>query len=109
MLHQRTEQLYLNKKPLWTLDLNYDGFKWVDCKCDNKCVLGYVRTDGRQTVLVLFNFSDKEATIAPGMDGSTTTLLHTDWDTFGGNTHRAMKKSIEKQLPPYCGVFYEVK
>jgi len=43
------------------------------------------------------------------MDRSAAMILHTDWEAYGGNTRRSMKKSIEKQLPPYCGVLYVVK
>lgn len=90
--------------------MTYPGKKqWVDCKCDNKCVFGYTRTDGEQTLLAIFNFSDKEAVVAPELDGPATMLLHTDWDGFGGKTRRSMKKSIEKRLAPYCGVLYKVK
>lgn len=91
------------------MDHTYDGFKWVDCKSDNKCVFHYTRTDGKQTLLAMFNFSDKEAAIVPELDGGVTMLLHTDWDAFDGNTRCSMKKSLEKQLPPYCGVLYAVK
>ena len=101
--------LYLKKKAIWSQDHTYNGFKWVDCKSDNKCVFGYTRTDGTQTLLTLFNFSDKEATIAPEADGSVSMLLHTNWEAFGGNTRHSIKKSIEKTLPPYCGVLYTVK
>lgn len=101
--------LYLKKKSIWSLDHTYDGFKWVDCKSKNKCVFGYTRTDGKQTLLALFNFSDKEAAMAPELDGSATMLLNTGWESFGGNARRSTKKSIEKQLPPYCGILYEVK
>ena len=89
-------RLYLKKKSICALDHTYDGFKWIDCKSDNKCVFGYTRTDGKQTMLVLFNFSDKEAAIAPEVDGCAAILLHTDWEAFGGNTRRFVKKSIEK-------------
>lgn len=106
---RKLNQLYLKKKTIWVLDHTYDGFKWIDCKSDNKCVFGYTRTDGEKTILVIFNFSDTEADIALELDGSATMLLHTDWEVFGGKTRRSMKKYIEKQLPPYCGVLYEVK
>lgn len=99
-------RLYLKKKAIWAQDHTYDGFKWVDCKSDNKCVFGYIRTDGTQTLLALFNFSDKDAGIAPELDASATMLLHTNWDVFGGNTCSCTKESI---LPPYCGVLYEMK
>ncbi len=56
----------------------YDGFKWVDSKSDNKCAIGYTRTDGNQTLLAIFNFSDREAALAPELDGKATMLLNTD-------------------------------
>ena len=102
-------RLYLKKKSIWALDHTYDGFKWVDCKSENKCVFGYTRTDGKQTLLALFNFSDKKVTIAPELDGRATMLLHTDWEAFGGNTRRSVKRTMEKLLPPYCGILYEMK
>ena len=82
---------------------------WIDCKCNNKCVFGYTRTDRKQTLLAVFNFSDAEASIATELDGEVIMLLHTDWECFGGNTRRSMRKSIDKQLPPYCGILYAMK
>lgn len=83
----------------------YDGFKWVDCKSDNKCVFGYTRTDGKQTLLVLFNFSDKYAVIAPELDGKVTMLLNTDWDALGGNKRCCTKKAIENSFLPIVEFF----
>ena len=60
-------------------------------------------------MLALFNFSANEAAIALELDGYATMLLHTGWEAFGGNIPRAMKKSIAKQIPPYCGILYALK
>ena len=100
--------LYLKKEAIWTLDHTYDSFKWVDCNSDNKCVFGYTRTDGKQTLLALFNFSDKEAVIAPELDGKVTMLLNTDWEPFGGNTKQAMRKSIPDLTPAFCGMLFSL-
>ena len=81
----------------------------MDCRSENKCVFGYTRSDGKQTILAIFNFSDREAAIAPELDGSAAMLLHTDWETFGGNTLGSGKKSPEMRLPPYSGVLYAVQ
>lgn len=98
--------IYLKKKAIWKMDHTYDGFKWVDCKSDNKCIFGYTRTDGKQTLLTLFNFSDKEATIAPELDRKVTMLLNTDWELFGGKTPKSIKKSLIKTIPPFTGMLY---
>jgi len=98
--------LYLKEKAIWKLDHTYDGFKWVDCKSDNRCVFGFTRTDGEQSILVVFNFSDREAAIAPELDSKVTILLNTDWEPFGGSTKEAMCKSIPNVLPPFGGMMF---
>ena len=102
-------QLYLKKKAVWALDHTYDGFKWVDCKSANKCVFGYTRTDGKQTLLVLFNFSDTEATIVPELDGKVTMLLNTDWEPFGGSTKQSTQKRVPEKIAAFCGYLFLVQ
>ena len=99
-------RLYLKKKPLWALDHTYDGFRWVDSKIENKCVFGYTRTDGKQTLFAIFNFSGKDAAIAPELDGKVTMLLNTDWEPFGGKTKRAIRKSIPDTIPAFSGMLF---
>lgn len=101
-------QLYLKKKAIWELDHTYDGFKWVDCKSDNKCVFGYTRTNGAQTLLALFNFSDKEAAITPEQDGKVTMLLNTDWEHFGGSAVQSRNSKVATRIAPYSGILYRV-
>jgi len=98
--------LYLKKKALWELDHTYDGFKWVDCKSENKCVFSYTRSGKKNTLLAVFNFSDKEAFINPKLNGNLTMILNTDWELFGGQTAKSMKKSLLKHVPPFTGLLY---
>ena len=99
-------RVYLEQNALWRLDHTYDGFKWIDCKSDNRCVFGYTRTDGAQRLLVLFNFSDKEAAIVPEMNENIITLLNTDWEIFGGKTPKLNIESLPKMLSPFTGMLY---
>ena len=101
--------LCLKKTPIWKLDHTYDGFKWVDCKSNNKCVFGYTRTDGKQTLLALFNFSDRDASIAPEVKGKVTMLLNTDWEQYGGKTKHCSTASIPTVMQPYSGLLYRIK
>ena len=98
--------LYLKKKAIWKMDHIYDGFKWIDCKSDNKCVFGYIRTDGKQTLLTLLNFSDKAAYIAPELDSKVTMQLNTDWEQFGGNTAKSRKRRIPHTIPAFTGILF---
>ncbi len=98
--------LYLRRNALWELDYTYDGFKWVDCGSDNKCVFAFTRTGKRKSVLVILNFSDKEAAVAPEFDGNVTMLLNTDWEMFGGQTAKSIKKTICRTITPFTGILY---
>jgi 1,4-alpha-glucan branching enzyme len=101
--------LYLKKKAFWKMDHIYNGFQWIDCNSNNKCVFGYIRTDGKQTLLALFNFSDVEAFIAPKLDMKVSMLLNTDWEQFGGHTVKSLKKSIPHTIPAFTGILFTCK
>ena len=105
---EELNRLYLSKKVIWSLDHTYDGFKWVDCKSDNQCVFCYTRTDGKQTLMAIFNFSDKEVTITPELDGNVTMLLNTDWECFGGGTPKKRHNKLSVKIPPLSGLVYQL-
>lgn len=98
---------YLRKKAIWELDHTYDGFKWIDCNSDNKCVFAYTRTGTKNTVLSIFNFSNEEVTIAPKLNGKVTMSLNTDWEIFGGKTPKSIEKLLIKTIPPFTGILYD--
>lgn len=57
-------------------------------------------------IISIFNFSNKETTIAPELNGNVTMLLNTDWELFGGQTVKSLKKSLLKTIPPFTGLLY---
>lgn len=91
---------YLKREAIWELDHTYNGFKWVDCNSDNKCVFAYTRTGEKNSVLVILNFSDKEASIDPELSGKVTLLLSTDWEMFGGKTVKSKKRTVPQTISP---------
>ena len=102
-------RLYLKKKAIWELDHTYDGFKWVDCKSDNKCVFAYTRTGKNTSILAVFNFSDKEAKLSPTLEGNVTMLMNTDWEMFGGHTKRSAAKRVPSAIAPYSAMIYSFR
>ncbi len=98
--------VYLKRNAVWELDYTYNGFKWVDCKSENKCVFAYTRTGKKNSVFVILNFSDKEASIAPKLDGKVTLLLNTDWKLFGGKTIKSIRRTIPKTILPFTGLLF---
>jgi 1,4-alpha-glucan branching enzyme len=94
-------RLYCQTPALWTLDHSYDGFKWLDNISDNPCVFGYTRTDGKDTILVLLNFSDVSANLTLDQSMNVTLLLSTN---YGIHTNHRLPFSIL----PYCGLLYKI-
>ncbi len=53
-------QIYLKYPAFSKLDYDKDGFQWLDCHQEEKCIYAFMRTDGNQKIVAIFNFSDKE-------------------------------------------------
>ncbi|MDD7391070.1 MAG: 1,4-alpha-glucan branching protein GlgB [Lachnospiraceae bacterium] len=49
--------LYLHHGALWKKDYETDGFCWVSCHEEDRGLYSFLRTDGREYILCLFNFS----------------------------------------------------
>ena len=97
-------QIYLKQKALWE-----NNYYMVDCRSDNPCVFGYARYGKNSKVLVFLNFSDQKAKIDPMIWGEAKMILNSDWNSWGGETKRVQKKSVQKILAPYSGVIYQLK
>lgn len=53
-------QIYLKYPALSKLDYEKEGFQWLDCHQEEKCIYAFMRTDGTQKIVAVFNFSDKK-------------------------------------------------
>lgn len=108
--HRYMEEInrcYSKKNALWELDHTYDGFKWVDCQCDNLCVFSYTRTGKSGTMLLIFNFSEKETIISPKLEGKVHLLIHTGWDIYGGTIPKSQNRSFVNTIPPFSAMLYD--
>ncbi|MDO5409746.1 MAG: 1,4-alpha-glucan branching protein GlgB [Lachnospiraceae bacterium] len=52
--------LYLNHPAFWKLDYNKEGFQWVNCHEEEKCIYSFLRNDGKEQLLCIFNFSNQD-------------------------------------------------
>ena len=50
---------YLSYASLWELDYDAEGFRWLDCHEEEKCVYAFERRSQRERLVAVFNFSDK--------------------------------------------------
>lgn len=93
-------QTYLNHSAFWKLDYEAKGFQWVNCHEEEKRIYSFLRTDGKETILCLFNFSDQnhasyEVKFPEEMAGKITAaelLLDSGWKTYGGSADQDQER-----------------
>lgn len=110
--------LYLSRPALSAMDYGQNGFTWLDCHQEARCIYAFMRTDGKERIAAVFNFSDREQedfelTVPGGKE--LTVLLASDRDIYGG-TKRYEEETVVKlkkekallTLSPYSAVYYLV-
>lgn len=106
---QELNGIYLKEKAAWELDHVDGGFYWLDCRTKNPCVFGFARQSSKGKLAVFLNFSDKKAQIDPEVWGDVKMILNSDWNSWGGETKKFQRKTIQKTIAPYSGVIYKIK
>ncbi len=79
--------IYLSYSAIFGLDYTEDGFSWVDCHQEQKCIYAISRKKDDEEIIAIFNFSDKEQTYTfpeKYAKKKYDILLDTDWDRYGG-------------------------
>lgn len=111
--------LYLAHPALSAGDYSPKGFTWLDCHQEARCIYAFERTDGRERIAAVFNFSDKEQedfalTVPDGKE--MTVLLASDRDIYGGvkpyeekTVVKLKKETALLTLSAYSAVFYQVR
>lgn len=110
--------IYLKHKALSQCDYEQGGFAWTDCSAESECVYSFIRTNGKEKVLAVFNFSNEDCEeYSIMLDGITSAelILDSGWECFGGD--RTKIKSVydlqEEQLvinvPKMSALYYLIK
>ena len=110
---------YLKTSAFSKYDYDREGFLWLDCHQEDKCVYVFKRMARKQTVIAAFNFSNEIKEYDLHLDDSFVSLMtrfSSDWDIYGGAHEKKMQKVlpdaygvVRLSLAPYSGVFYETK
>ena len=109
-------KLYLKTAALWQEDHREEGFKWIDCHQEDKCIYAFERMAGNQKIVVLFNFSDKNYEYQLKVDNCNSLSLCIDSNDvkYGGRNEHINNKiymengSAKVELAPYSGQVYMV-
>ncbi len=107
--------IYMEHSALWEKDYDTDGFKWLDCHQEEKCIYAFERFSSKERLVALFNFSDKEQKdyqVSISGVKKLKLLISSENTIYGGNKDQEIKELTEKeggfifQLKPYEAIYY---
>ena len=110
--------LYLNHSALWQEDDREQGFRWLDCHQEERCIYAMERRSAKERLVFVFNFSDQTQDgyqlPVEGCAGLRP-ILSTEWEEYGGGVKRdesvlpAQHNQVQLSLPPYSGLCLAVE
>ncbi|MGN1191488.1 MAG: 1,4-alpha-glucan branching protein GlgB [Dorea sp.] len=111
-------KIYLEHTALSSMDDVNEGFQWLDCHQEERCIYAFERKSAEERILAIFNFSNQiqEDYVLVVPDSQKLELLiASDMESYNGT-----KNDIEKVLEPeddsytftleaYSAVYYSIK
>ena len=110
--------VYQNNPALYEQDYDQEGFQWIDCHQEKKCVYVFERSSKKQRILAIFNLSDKKQKYALNSNDfvELKLLLDSDAEMYGGckmyagETTIKLKKGIANiEINAFTGLLFEMK
>lgn len=103
--HYMTElnHIYLTHPALSEWDYREEGFQWLDCHQEDRCIYSILRSSKEEQLIAVFNFSDKvqrDYEIKIEKNKKCNLLLYSDWERFGGRT----REKIQVEADKFCVV-----
>ena len=83
-------KLYLEHSALWEKDFDNDGFMWIDCHEEGRCIYAYERRSLAERLVIVCKFTDTpEENYYCHIEGAKELrlLLASDSDRFAGPVH----------------------
>ena len=80
---------YLTHPALYAWDDRPEGFRWLDCRGGGSCLYAFLRTDGEETLLAVFQLGDQDVpgyTLELAPFARVIPLLSSDWQRYDGPT-----------------------
>ncbi len=109
--------IYQTSPALYELDYDRNGFRWVDCHQEDKCIYVYKRISHSQKLLVLLNLSDQtqEYLLDTTRYKSLELVLSTDDEIYSGTTNYNNQKILQTpnqqltvSMNPFTGLLYRI-
>ncbi len=103
--------IYLSHTALSEWDYKEEGFAWLDCHQEDKCIYSIVRRSSDEELVAIFNFSGKEQEfynekIENGK--GIQVLLNSDWKKFGGASKDETTDRVPNKIPPFIAILIKI-
>ncbi|MDQ3997265.1 MAG: 1,4-alpha-glucan branching protein GlgB [Gemmatimonadota bacterium] len=102
---ERLGAVYRASSPLWHNDYSWEGFSWIDIADRDNSTLSYVRWDGMEHVVVVFNLTPvprEQYRIGAPTPGTYVQLLSTDDMEWGGSGYGTPAR-VDTEPAPFHG------
>ena len=107
---------YLEHPAFSEMDYDPEGFEWLECHAEEKCVYAFERRSEKERIMAVFNFSDGEQEIEiSGKDiRQIRKVFSSEYMGYGGAEERqnkAVKVKKERctfRLKPFSGEYYMI-
>ncbi len=108
-------QIYLRYPALYEKDYENEGFQWIDCHQEERCIYAFERAGRSQRIAAVFNFSDEvqeNYTFTLKNACTLKLLIASDMDKYAGENHYETETIILENgtacvsLSAYSGVYY---
>ncbi len=106
------------KNPAMYQDDYTGGFQWIDCHQESRCIYAFERRCARQTLVFVFNFSDKvqeDYLLSINGQCKLKLLINTNYEEYGGTEHRirstvlSVTNAVKITLKPFSGLCFAVE
>lgn len=111
-------KLYLEHSALWEKDFDNDGFMWIDCHEEGRCIYAYERRSSTERLVIVCKFTNTpEKNYYCHVEGASglKLLLASDADCFDGPVHydedesvKVVDNTAEIKLGEFCTKIYKV-
>ena len=111
-------KLYLEHSALWEKDFDNDGFMWIDCHEEGRCIYAYERRSSTERLVIVCKFTNTpEENYYCHVEGASglKLLLASDADCFDGPVHydedesvKVVHNSAENKLGEFSTKIYKV-
>ena len=106
--------IYLEHAALWEKDYDNEGFQWLDCHQEERCIYAFERWSWQEHIVAVFNFSAQEQKYNLPISNAKELhlLLSSDWEKYGGETPEddailtPENGEVQLTLKPYSAVYY---